>query len=91
MSSIAHRIRAPSTAESVSEIIYQDFDDDGENAAGGRLLTLLQTMDVWDVLVVVSRWYGGVKLGPDRFRIINSLAREALVEGGWTKSRIMND
>ena len=28
---------------------------------------LLQVMGVWDVLVVVSRWYGGVKLGPDRF------------------------
>ena len=43
-------------------------------------------MNVWDVLVVVSRWYGGVKLGSDRFRIINNVAREALVEGGWTKS-----
>ena len=31
--------------------------------------------------VVVSRWYGGVKLGPDRFRLINSAARETLVPG----------
>lgn len=60
-------------------VTYQDCDDDGETAAGARLLHLLQLMDVCDVMVVVSRWYGGVLLGPDRFRIINSVAREALV------------
>ncbi|KAF6229789.1 hypothetical protein HO173_011219 [Letharia columbiana] len=87
----AYRIRALSTAKSASEILYEDCDDDGERAAGGRLLQLLKIMDVWDVLVVVSRWYGGVKLGPDRFSIINNVAREAVVEGGWTKSRIRND
>lgn len=86
----AFRIRAPITARSSSEITYQDFDDDGENAAGGRLLHLLQVMNVWDVLVVVSRWYGGIKLGPDRFGIINNVAREAVVKGGWTESRIVN-
>ncbi|MCJ1369999.1 eIF2 kinase Gcn2p negative regulator [Loxospora ochrophaea] len=68
------------------EIVYQDSNDDGETAAGSRLLHLMQIMDVWDVLVVVSRWYGGVKLGPDRSRIINSLAREVLVGRGWAGS-----
>ena len=62
-----------------NEITYQDYDDDGETAAGTRLLHLLQLMDAWNVIVVVSRWYGGVHLGPDRFRIINAVAREALV------------
>lgn len=66
--------------------IVQDYDDDGEAAAGGRLLHVMQMMDVWNVLVVVSRWYGGVKLGPDRFRIINAAARDALVSGGFDKS-----
>lgn len=80
----AYRIR--STSSSVgSELVFQDFDDDGETAAGGRLLHLLQIMDVWGVLVVVSRWYGGVQLGPDRFRIINQVARDAIVAGGWMK------
>ena len=65
--------------------IYQDFDDDGETAAGGRMLHLMQLMDVWDVVVVVTRWYGGVKLGPDRFRIINGVARDALVKGGFER------
>lgn len=66
-------------------VTYQDCDDDGETAAGGRLLHLMQIMDVWDVMVVVSRWYGGVQLGPDRFRIINQVARDALVRGGWVR------
>lgn len=65
-----------------AEVTFQDCDSDGEDAAGGRLLHLLQAMDEWDVLVVVSRWYGGVKLGPDRFRLINSVAREAVVRVG---------
>lgn len=78
----AYRIRSNSNGK---EVVYQDCDDDGESAAGSRLLKLLQMMDVWNVLVVVSRWYGGVKLGPARFGIINAVAREALVAGGFTK------
>lgn len=64
---------------------YQDCDDDGETAAGSRMLHLMQLMDVWNVMVVVTRWYGGVLLGPDRFRIINTAAREALILGGYAK------
>jgi hypothetical protein len=74
---IAWRIRGPDGTS------YQDSDDDGETAAGGRLLHLLRVMDCWDVCVVISRWYGGVKLGPDRFRIMNSVARDVLVAGGF--------
>lgn len=62
---------------------FQDCDDDGEDAAGGRLLHLLELMGAWNVMVVVSRWYGGVKLGPDRFRLINQAARDAVVKGGF--------
>ncbi|UJO18619.1 uncharacterized protein CLAFUR5_07251 [Fulvia fulva] len=62
---------------------FQDCDDDGEDAAGGRVLHVLELMGVWDVMVVVSRWYGGVKLGPDRFRLINQCARDAVVKGGF--------
>ncbi|KAI9767011.1 MAG: eIF2 kinase Gcn2p negative regulator [Geoglossum simile] len=47
-------------------VTYQDCNDDGEAAAGGRVLHLMQLMDVWDVMVVVTRWYGGIQLGPDR-------------------------
>ncbi|KAE8410450.1 ribosomal protein S5 domain 2-type protein [Aspergillus pseudocaelatus] len=84
----AWRIRQqkPSSAKGESaEMIVQDCDDDGETAAGGRLLHLMQLMDVWDVVVVVTRWYGGVLLGPDRFRIINAVGRDALMKGGFVK------
>jgi hypothetical protein len=75
----AWRIKGP------NDTSYQDCDDDGETAAGSRMLHLMQLMDVWDVMVVVTRWYGGILLGPDRFRIINTAAREALLLGGFAK------
>ncbi|PGH04314.1 hypothetical protein AJ80_08537 [Polytolypa hystricis UAMH7299] len=80
---IAWRIKQK--GPSGTETVVQDFDDDGETAAGGRMLHLMQLMDVWDVVVVVTRWYGGVKLGPDRFRLINHAARDALLNAGFGK------
>lgn len=65
----------------------QDCDDDGETQAGGRLLHLLQIMDARNILVVVSRWYGGVHLGPDRFRFINNAARQVIEKAGLIPSQ----
>ena len=42
---------------------YNDCDDDGETAAGSRLAEILRIMGVTGVAVIVSRWYGGTKLG----------------------------
>lgn len=64
----------------------QDYDDDGEDAAGGRLLHLLQILDIKDTAVVVTRWYGGVKLGPARFTHINNAARMLLEKCGQLNS-----
>ncbi|CAN8095605.1 unnamed protein product [Discula destructiva] len=72
----AWRIRGPNGAS------FQDCDDDGETAAGGRLLHLMQLMDLWDTMVVVTRWYGGQKLGPRRFALINTAARDAFIKAG---------
>jgi hypothetical protein len=77
----AHRI------QSDNGVTYQDCDDDGETAAGGRLLHLMQLTDVWNVMVVVTRWYGGQKLGPARFGIINTVAKDALVRGGFVQDQ----
>lgn len=66
---------------------YQDCDDDGEDAAGGRLLHLMQLMEIWDAMVVVTRWYGGVKLGPKRFAVINTVARDAFVRAGMVEEK----
>ncbi|KAM0156038.1 hypothetical protein ACHAPG_005548 [Botrytis cinerea] len=73
----AWRIKTP------EGITYQDCDDDGESAAGGRVLHLMQLMDLWNVMVVVTRWYGGQKLGARRFAVINAVARDAFVRGGF--------
>lgn len=86
----AWRIKQEKAAENNSEseadkTVVQDYDDDGETAAGGRLLHVMQLMDVWNVLVVVSRWYGGIQLGPARFRLINEVGRDALMKGGFTR------
>ena len=58
-------------------------DDDGEDRAGSRLLHLLHAMHCTNVWVCVSRWYGGVKLGSERFRIIGNVARQLLEEQGY--------
>ncbi|EIN10965.1 UPF0029-domain-containing protein [Punctularia strigosozonata HHB-11173 SS5] len=67
----------------VGAVLHQDNDDDGETAAGGRLAHLLQILEVNNVLVVVTRYFGGIHLGPDRFKHINQAARNALELGGF--------
>ena len=81
----SHNISAWRIRGATPDASFQDHDDDGEAAAGGRLLHLLQAVDAWDVLVVVSRWFGGLKLGPRRFALINSAARDGLVKAGFVK------
>jgi len=63
-------------------LILADYDDDGETQAGARLKHLLEILEVENVLVVVSRWYGGTLLGADRFKHINQAARDALELAG---------
>ncbi|KAI8588696.1 ribosomal protein S5 domain 2-type protein [Geranomyces variabilis] len=64
-------------------IVRQDCDDDGETAAGGRLLHMLDLAKADGVVVVVSRWYGGIHLGPARFKCINNCARKLLESEGY--------
>jgi hypothetical protein len=59
-----------------------DNDDDGESSSGTKLAALLELANVNNVLVVVSRWFGGVLLGPVRFKYIASTARALLEETG---------
>ncbi|XP_045125053.1 protein IMPACT-B-like isoform X2 [Portunus trituberculatus] len=66
-----------------SSHVTQDCEDDGEDHAGGRMLHLLQILDVVNVMVVVTRWYGGIHLGPDRFKHINNAARQILDSCGY--------
>ncbi|KAG6866207.1 hypothetical protein C0991_007232 [Blastosporella zonata] len=57
--------------------------DGGERGAGDRLARLLLLSRCDNVLVVVSRWYGGVKLGSDRWKCISDVAKDALHNGAF--------
>lgn len=52
--------------------------DDGEAGAGAVILKMLEREGLTDHIVVVTRWYGGVHLGGDRFAHIVTSTRAAL-------------
>ncbi|EFO62902.1 Impact-like protein [Giardia lamblia P15] len=60
--------------------LQEGFDDDGEHAAGGRLLLLMQKMKVYNRIAIVTRYFGGIPLGPARFKHINDCAQEIILE-----------
>lgn len=49
--------------------------DDGEAGAGAAILRMLERAGFCDHIVVVTRWYGGVPLGGDRFRHVTQAVR----------------
>ena len=51
----------------------------GREAGAGRfVLDVLRAKDALDVVVVVTRWFGGVKLGGDRFRHFAAATAQAI-------------
>ena len=64
-----------------------DNDDDGEAGAGSKLASLLELMKAENCLVVVSRWYGGVQMGPRRFAVISETAQRAIDAQPWYAGR----
>ncbi|KAB0407048.1 hypothetical protein E2I00_006143 [Balaenoptera physalus] len=88
IASATHNIYAYRIYCEDKQTFLQDCEDDGETAAGGRLLHLMEILNVRNVMVVVSRWYGGILLGPDRFKHINNCARNILVEKNYTSSPV---
>jgi hypothetical protein len=82
----AYRVRPsagnPSSSSSSTpptEIREESFDD-GETGCGAFLLRLLRETNTVDTLVVMSRWYGGILLGPDRWRLMRNVVTSALGE-----------
>lgn len=68
-------------------VINEGNDEDGEHGAGIILTNLLEVLDAKNVLVVVSRWYGGIKLGPDRFKHIKDSALQLLDEHNYVEHK----
>jgi putative IMPACT (imprinted ancient) family translation regulator len=52
--------------------------DDGESGAGMVILNMLTREGLTGQLIVVTRWYGGKKLGGDRFRHVAQSVRAYL-------------
>ncbi len=63
-------------------VIFRDGtrvkNDDGESGAGAIILKMLERDAVFDHIVVVTRWYGGVHLGGDRFRHVQTCVKAYL-------------
>ncbi len=49
--------------------------DDGESGAGMVILRMLEREGLEGHIIVVTRWFGGVKLGGDRFRRVQDAVR----------------
>jgi len=49
--------------------------DDGEGGAGQIILQMLEGADLKDHMIIVTRWFGGTKLGGDRFRRVQDCVR----------------
>lgn len=62
--------------------------DDGESGAGALILRMLEREDIHDTLVVVTRWYGGVHLGGDRFAHVATCTRAFL--DAWAMAEVKN-
>jgi len=56
--------------------VVSAYDDDGEKWAGGRILSIMKQTGVMDAVVVVSRWFGGIMLGPARFTHMETCAAD---------------
>lgn len=52
--------------------------DDGEAGAGAIILRMMETEALDDHLIIVTRWYGGKRLGGDRFRHVIGAVRHYL-------------
>lgn len=54
--------------------------DDGEAGAGAIILKMQEGAGLQNHIIVVSRWYGGVRLGGDRFRHVQAAVRLYLAQ-----------
>ncbi len=54
--------------------------DDGESGAGMVILRMLERAELYDHIIVVTRWYGGKHLGGDRFRHVQDCVHAYLAD-----------
>lgn len=73
-----HNAWAMRTSFGSSPLVQEASFDDGETGCGKFLLELLREAKVTNTVVVLTRWYGGIMLGPDRWRLMRECINDAL-------------
>jgi hypothetical protein len=64
-----------------------DYFDDGDHGLGRHIFELIIHKQLEGVMIFLSRDYGGVHLGRDRFTIINTVVNQALAKFNAAKLR----
>jgi putative IMPACT (imprinted ancient) family translation regulator len=77
--SSAYRIATPEWA------IIESLDDDGETGAGMCILREMRRANAVDMIIIVTRYFGGVHLQTDRFRHVIDATKKMLEKIGETK------
>ena len=61
-----------------SNNLKEGIKDDGEHGAGLKILQQIQERGATNIIVIVSRFYGGKHMGPKRFDCFKDSAQEAI-------------
>ncbi|KAH0601519.1 hypothetical protein MHUMG1_00395 [Metarhizium humberi] len=77
-----HNAWALRTSYGNSPLVQEASFDDGESGCGKFMLQTMREADVTNTLVVLTRWYGGIMLGPDRWRLMRECINDALSSRG---------
>ncbi|KAB5566540.1 hypothetical protein GE09DRAFT_738462 [Coniochaeta sp. 2T2.1] len=80
LTTATHNAWAYRTTDSRTGYVTEKSEDDGETGAGALLLRTMRDLGATDTLVVMTRWYGGIMLGPDRWRLMRNVVTSALTE-----------
>ena len=75
-----HNAWAYRSSDARTGFVSESSHDDGETGAGALLLRTMRDLGATDTLVVMTRWFGGVMLGPDRWRLMRNVVAAALSE-----------
>ena len=78
LESATHNAWAVRTSYGNSPLVQEASFDDGESGCGKFMLQVMREAGVTNTVVVLTRWYGGIMLGPDRWRLMRECVNDAL-------------
>ncbi|KAM3501517.1 hypothetical protein MY10362_005493 [Beauveria mimosiformis] len=87
----SHNAWAIRTSFGNSPLVQQASFDDGETGCGKFMLEIMREANITNTLVVLTRWYGGVMLGPDRWRLMRECVNDALASQRRTASFVAGE